>query len=227
MSKQIHICVPLYNRGEDISHLLNNLQDIHNKLDKNIVSFQVHIGDFNSTDIDLHQLIKNFNFKVNIYSIEGNFNISIALQKCFDNITQLDDLVFTLDADTVLETEETFYFIVKNVEKNKTFYCPIVSTEDNIKNFNSTFNGKIYVPNTDHGGSGAIAIYNEDLKRTNEYKNSEFLGPRGELWGWHDTYLTNKISDSGLKWIRRIETNIWLRNNNGKKDKTSKWYRTF
>jgi hypothetical protein len=232
------ICIPLYNRGKDVSRLLNNLNTLYQKLN---TSLEVIIGDFHSTDISFPDVFseihlnntnlgqKSFNIKV--LQIDGNFNIAKSLQTCADYCqttndsttatTETEPILMFVDADTVFESESVFQNLL--IQRGKTYYCPIVSTEAKPTQWDATFNGSVYVPNRDHFGTGLIAIYISDYQRSGGFKDSEFMGERGEFWGQHDTYLDCKLKNQGLVPIRPVESNVWLRCHQ-RNAATSKWF---
>lgn len=214
------MCIPLYNRGEDISKLLYNINDIYNSIDKNILNINVIIGDYNSTDIDFNEIISKISVPVKIIQIKGTFNLSKSLQICSDSVKKMDELIMHLDADTVFEGGSEFLIEICNkVIKRKTYYCPIVSTEYKPRGWKAKFNEKIYIPTSDHGGRGFIIIYNSDYKKSKGFLNSKYMSDRGEIWGGHENILRSRFKF--LKIIRCIESNIWLRNHLRTK---SRWF---
>jgi len=54
------MCIPLYNRGENITKLIFNLNDINKLLVKEKKEFNIKIviGDYNSTDVDFNDILK-------------------------------------------------------------------------------------------------------------------------------------------------------------------------
>ena len=230
-----YICIPLYNRGNDVYRLLHNLNTLYQKLNTSLL--EVIIGDFHSTDISFPDVFseihlnntktgqKSFNIKV--LQIDGNFNIAKSLQICADycgetnNGSREDINLMFVDADTVFESESVFENLL--IERGKTYYCPIVSTEAKPTQWDATFNGKVYVPDCDHLGTGLIAININDYQQSGGFKDSEFMGERGEYWGQHDTYLDYKLKSRGLKPIRPVESNVWLRSHQ-RNAEASKWF---
>lgn len=217
-NKVLHMCIPLYNRGVDVTQLLYNINDIHNKIKD--VDIKVIIGDYHSTDVDLETIKTKLQVPINIILIDGAFNLSKSLQICSDTVLNLDDLIMHLDADTVIENgPELIPEILSHVKQGVSYYCPICSTEYKMPGTSSTSNGKIFIPNHDHGGSGLIIVYNSDYKKSNGFHNTEFMNDRGEKWGSHEVVLLQRLSF--LFKYRRIESSIWLRTH--KRDNLS-WY---
>lgn len=66
-----------------------------------------------------------------------------------------------------------------------------------------------------------LLCYASDWHRINCYKDSEFLGIRGEKWGGHDTYMTMEFKKY-LYQIRDIRRDVWVRKNVRQGD----WYNT-
>jgi len=214
---KINICVPLFNRGSDITNLLQNINSIKNPN----ITLNVIIGDYHSTDVDLNQIIKDLEIKVTVIQIDGCFNLAKSLQICSDTVLDPDELIMHIDADTVFDNwSELFTRICNYVIQGQSYYCPIVSTEGRPLIWNANYNGKVYVPTHDHGGSGLILIYNSDYKKSDGFNNSEYMNERGEIWGHHETIILNRLSF--LNKIRPIESDIWLRMH--KRDKDSVWY---
>lgn len=199
----IWFCVPLWNRGDNFKKLCQNLIDVPPPF-----SFKMIVGDFHSDDVDWDDL-KSKNFPLEIIQHEGKFNIAIALQSCFDFITDPNDILITCDADIVFENTSVYDDMIK-IEKNKTFWCPVVSHEEKAVNFNSRWNGNVHVPTGDHGGTGFVVVYKEDMEECGGFKNSVFMGPRGQKWGQHDDHMTRALKKK-IEWIRPIEERIWVR----------------
>lgn len=218
----IRFCVPLWNRGYHVEQLLGNLDEIYSKLDTEKLDFSVIVTDFRSTDIDLEAKKAEVKFQLEVLYLDGKFNIARALQNCIDHIVNEDDCVFLCDADTVFDDGELLLAeIVGHVVKGLSFYCPVVATEARPGAWAANFDGKIYVPLSDHGGSGMIVTYKSDMTKVNGFIGSEFLGNRGEKWGHHDAYLRSKLQNH-LKIVRPIESRIWLRAHGRSKD--NQWY---
>jgi hypothetical protein len=214
---KINICVPLFNRGSDITNLVQNINSI--KIPN--ITLNVIIGDYHSTDVDLNQIIKDLEIKVTVIQIDGRFNLAKSLQICSDTVLDPDELIMHIDADTVFDNgSELFTRISNYVIQGQSYYCPIVSTEGRPKKWSSQYNGKVYVPTEDHCGSGLILIYNSDYKNSGGFNNSEYMNERGEIWGHHERILLSRLSF--LNKIRHIESDIWLRMH--KRDKDSVWY---
>ena len=214
---KINICIPLFNRGSDITKLLQNINSVKTP----DIILNVIIGDYHSTDVDLNQIIKDLEIKVTIIQIYGCFNLAKALQICSDTVLDPDELIMHIDADTVFDNgSELFKRICNYVIQGQSYYCPIVSTEGKPLKWNANYNGKVYVPTNDHHGSGLILIYNSDYKKSGGFNNSEYMNERGEIWGHHEIIILNRLSF--LNKIRLIESDIWLRIHN--RDKDSVWY---
>jgi len=217
----INICIPLYNRGNDITKLIHNINDISKIIDKINIILKVHIGDYHSTDVDLYELVKQVQINTNIIQIDGKFNLAKSLQLCSDTVTDPNELIMHIDADTVLENGlELFKSICNQVIQGKTFYCPIVSTEGNPSGWPRKYNGKVYVPTRDHFGKGLIVIYNSDYKKSNGFIGSEFMKQRGEIWGSHEIVLEKRLKFLNI--IRPITSDIWLRDH--KRNHNTTWY---
>ena len=216
---KISISVGLWNRGRDLSLLLDNLRQINDS------DLEVLICDFNSTDINFDEHIYDLDCKV--IQCDGNFNLSKGLEMGVDNST--GDIVMLLDADAVLDDYNIFENIRNTVKEGETFYCPIVSTQDKPKRWGSvevinSKGNKVWKPTGDPRGSGMIAVYKSDYKSINGLKDSIYYNTaRGEFWGGHDGYLYEKLKKN-LKVLRPIEENIWLRAND--RSKEHKWYKT-
>jgi len=208
-------CVPLYNRCDDITKLLNNLLDTCTTF-----SIKIVIADFTSTDINFEHV----KYPIVVINVPGVFNIAKALQTCTDYCHAhglANDILVLLDADTVFnELQKTLTYISNVVVRGKSYYCPIVSTEAKPNVWSATFNGEVYVPNEEHFGTGFIAIHNGDYEMAGGFKDSVFLTERGESWGYHDTYLTQKLGF--LRQIRPVESEVWLRSH--KRDANTKWF---
>jgi glycosyltransferase involved in cell wall biosynthesis len=210
--KILHICIPLWNRGPDIEKLLANLEEIHQKIDKSKLKFEVHITDFHSTDIDLNIKQKEVSYPLHVYNLNGQFNIGIALQNCFNQVSNPDHLVMICDADTVFENgEHNLLRVINDVKQGINFYCPVVSFEDKPRGSRVEFKGGRYTPQEDTGGRGFMILYNSDLQRSGTFGNSPYLSERGKKWGGHDSYLAERLSNLRLHCIRPIEEWIWLR----------------
>ena len=225
-TKIFHFCVPLWNRGNDISMLLENLNKIYSELDRTKITFTVTISDFHSDDIDLEQKKKEIDFPLRILYLDGRFNIALSLQNSIDSITKEsindNDIILLCDADAVFDDGVNLLKeISEQVIQGKTYYCPIVSTEAK-PTWRCNFNGKIYVPVEDHWGCGTVATYVSDIKRTGGYHGSDFLGTRGEEWGGHDSLITSKLKGF-LVPVRNIESRIWVRSH--VRPTTNYWYR--
>jgi len=214
---KINICVPLYNRGSDITKLLQNLNSV--KIPNIILN--VIIGDYHSTDVNLNEIISELEIKTTVIQIEGRFNLAKALQICSETVLDPDELIMLMDADTVFDNEsELFKRICDYVIQGETFYCPIVSTEGLPKKWGCYWNGKVHVPTEDHYGEGVMLMYNSDYKKAGGFNNSEYMHERGEIWGGHESILINRLYF--LRKIRPIESDIWLRLH--KRDKDTVWY---
>jgi hypothetical protein len=161
-----------------------------------------------------------------VLDLDGNFNIAKALQACADSVSDVNintSILMFVDADTVFENgSQLFTEIVCGIEKGKTYYCPIVSTEAKPTQWQSTFDGSVYIPDQDHLGTGLIAIHNIDYKACGGFHNSEFMNDRGEHWGQHDTFIDQKLQLCGLKPVRPVESRIWLRHHQRNTD--TKWF---
>ena len=214
---KINICIPLYNRGSDITKLLHNLNSV--KVPDIILN--VIIGDYHSTDVNLNEIISEIELKTTVIKIEGRFNLAKALQICSETVLDPDELIMTMDADTVFDNEsKVFTRICNYVIQGQSYYCPIVSTEGLPKKWGSQYNGKVYVPTEDHFGEGVMLMYNSDYKKAGGFNNSEYMHERGEIWGGHESVLINRLHF--LRKIRYIESDIWLRLH--KRNKDTRWY---
>jgi hypothetical protein len=224
--ERLNICIPLYNRGEDVLKLLFNIKDIweKNKVFERPFEIKVIIGDFYSTDINFQEIKKCFPYELVIINLDGNFNISKSIQACTDSVTNPNDILMIIDADTVFEDGlNTFKHIINNVKQSESYYCPIVSTEAIPNKWPYTFNGKVYVPVSDHGGTGFVCVYNSDWIKSGGFNGSNYLLERGEFWGAHDDYMNVVLVKVALLKINReIVSNIWLRYH--KRDVNKKWF---
>ncbi len=216
-TKNLHFVVPLFNRGSDLTKLIDNLRDTH---------CHIWIGDFSSTDVDWPTIITpGGNACVWKVSLPGNFNIAKAYCEVAKKIKHFENAILVfIDADTVFDNpQETCLDILRNVKRGETYYCPNVSTQSKPTKWKSEFNGSVYVPTEDPRGFGLCAVFRPDFALSGEYFGTEFLEERGEYWGQHDTYLMKQLETvTKLKPIRPTLSNVWLRTNN--RDKTNKWY---
>ncbi len=216
------ICVPLWNRGYDMIKLLENLDILYKKLDKNIdFNFGISIGDFYSTDINFENEIKKYDYKICIDKYKHPFNIVIGIMNAVFNVDKKTDIIMVTDADTVFYENIDLYKMCKSIEKGKTFYVPICSAEAKTRLWETKYDEKknIYIPLIDHGGSGLVLVYLDDWKTINVFNNSDYLGKRGEIWGGHDDEMSKYLSTK-LYRIRDINDEIWSRPNNRK----GEWY---
>lgn len=218
--KLVNICIPLYNRGYNVTKLLHNINDIYNNVDKKI-DVKVIIGDFHSTDIDFESIIPLLDVPVHIIQLEGTFNMVKSLQTCSDYVSDPDEIIMHSDADVVFENgSETIFNMCELVKKGETYSSPICGTEQMPFRWSYTFNGSFYVPTEDHHGGGILIIYNEDYKRLNGYTNDPYMGERGEIWGQHENILKSRLSS--LVRIRKINPYIWSRCH--ERDGNIKWF---
>ena len=213
----ITLCIPLYNRGKDFKLLLENVNDMYDYFKKNDIILSINVGDFNSTDIDLNNEIKKYKFKTNIYSLDGMFNICKSLQCCADNITDLNTILLFTDADVCI-TENSYnkiiYYIENILKKNINFIDTMTAIENG--------NNEIIPTLKEHNGGGILFIYNDDFKRTNGFKDSDFIKERGNYWGGHDAYYQSLFINFGLIMYRPITNTIYLRYHSRNKDNI--WY---
>jgi hypothetical protein len=215
----LNICIPLWNRGFDIKKLFENLDIINKKLDQTIITFEVYIGDFKSTDINLELEKSLYSFKINTVYIEGPFNISIGIIKAVELVKS--GLLLITDADTVFDNDINLYALCNDITEGKTFFTPICSTESKPLLWSYLYDSikQIYVPTVDHGGAGCVLCYLSDWKNANVFIGSDYLLERGQYWGGHDDKMSNDLRVN-LSRIRYISDNIWTRPN----IRTGKWY---
>jgi hypothetical protein len=214
---KVEICIPVFNRGNDVKLLLKNIEHMNKHFkDKNVI-FTLRIGDFNSTDIDLNVEIKKYQYDIHVFHLNGEFNICQALQACTDSVADPNKILCIIDADTCF-TEKSYdqlEFHIKNVlEKNNSFIDSMTANEDSRKRIIPTVK--------DHHGGGILLIYNDDFKKSNGFKDSPYMDERGTYRGGHDTYYETMLINYGLKMFRPINNNIFLRFHS--RSKTNKWY---
>lgn len=206
----INFIIPLKNRGKFIRLLLHNIQAIvTNTNEKHI---KVWIGDFGSTDIDLAEFIKEFNFPIEIVLFRGLFRIALALQETADHIKNPDELLYFCDGDSVFPNEICDR-IRSNTIKNKQFYVPMVSKQ--------AMNGKVISsePPHGHGGTGNVGVYVDDFQKSGGwaigYLRQEGPGSQNPMsrvqWGKHDTHIYHQLFGLGLTPIRPRELDQWIR----------------
>jgi hypothetical protein len=74
------VCVPLFNRHDDVTKLLHNLLGTSVST---LFTIKIVIADFNSTDIDFDKVLSQYTSGlVTIIKMAGTFNIAKALQAC-------------------------------------------------------------------------------------------------------------------------------------------------
>jgi hypothetical protein len=222
----IHMIVPLYNRGDDFVKLLENLKYVFCK---------IWVCDFGSTDIDITKE-DSFPRKFNVISLKETFNWAKGIETVVrsQELAQCENaIIVMLDADTVFDDPiKTLAEIKAQVIRNKTFYAPNVATEGRPnpnKNpiWKTEFNGRHWVPldtipMRERRGFGFCAVYRSDYVLSGGFQGSDFMGERGEYWGQADTFIMQKLQMSQLTPIRPILSNVWLRLNN--RDRKEHWY---
>lgn len=217
----LNFCVPLWNRAENIKQLLDNLQTQVN--DSNEKNFKLWIADFNSTDVVLDELIKQYKMPIEIVKIDGPFIIAKGLQIAAEKLP-LGEIVYFIDADAVFP--KCIFQRVRNcVTLGKQFYCPMIAFEQE--------NGKIIFPKggRDHGGKGHIGVFVNDFIKCRGWRDNEHLtetpipgpGPmERQKWGGHDGHLYNKLRWDHLNCCRPHEMDQWSRHHNRA---TNPWYK--
>lgn len=213
----IRVVVPLYERGDDVTKLLMNLEGL---------PLTVIIVDHHSLDIDFPSLLPTLQLKVNVIQNSGPLNLAKALQTACASIQDSRAIVVLADADTVFDNaEETFRWIYQTLQAGGCYLCPNVSTQAKPGkglHYASEFNGHVWVPTTDPHGAGFIACTISQFRKCGGYLGSEFMEERGQRWGQADSYLMARLDNIGLKRIRPTLTDVWLRENN--RDPTDPWY---
>jgi glycosyltransferase involved in cell wall biosynthesis len=218
----ITICIPLWNRGDDIKKLLSNLEILHHKLDKNVVNFNLIIADFCSTDVDLALETSKCTFPVRIKSIDDVFNIAVGITSAVNDA--MTELVLITDADTVFDENIDLHRLCGRITEGQTFLAPICSTEAEPNGlWGSIYNSSkhIHVPTNDHGGSGFVLCYLSDWKRSRVFIDSGYLEERGRYWGGHDDVMSRDLGRC-LSRVRYITDEIWTRPN----IRVGAWYST-
>lgn len=189
----IHICIPLYNRGKHIAHMLASLE-AHRKQFPDEPAFCVKISDHHSTDINLDELAKSLPFDVQIFQSDPPFSMC-CLNKAIDAVPFTDTFIL-LDADIIIPVSRWLLRWNQHVVKEQSYYCPYLSTE----NPDGTTDLAIH----DNLGRGNLMMYKSDWQRlVGEIPN--FLG---NTWmSQHDTciYLTIRKNDGTFKEIRFAE----------------------
>jgi len=207
----ITVCVPLYNRGADITRLLRNLNGQPNVC--------VTIADYHSDDINLDELISTMDLKIHVVRCNGVFNIANATQSAIEESEE--SVILIVDADTIFShVIETFDEIRKQVIKGETYYCPNVGTYAKPTKWRAEWNGNCWVPTYDPRGFGILAVHKSDYMQSGGFINSEYTKSKGEFWGGHDGFLMEKLHF--LKKIRPTLGDVWLGENN--RDSKQKWY---
>lgn len=207
---KINFCVPLWNRARHITELLENIQTI--AAEKKETNFKVWIADFKSTDIDLRQHVKKYQFPVEIVLIDPPFIIAKGLQIATEKMP-MDEIVYFVDADAHLP-DAIFNRLRVYVIKGKQFYCPMVSYEQQ--------NGKLVLPpkGKDHGGKGHIGVFTNDFRLCNGWRDNEHYteipiagpGPMDrQKWGGHDGHLYNKLRWDQLNVYRPRESDQYVK----------------
>ena len=177
----IVVCVPLYNRGADITYLLGRIKEI---LDGNPADVSVNIGDYSSTDVDLEHLKEKFDYKINIIDIEGKFSRAGGLHYSSMRAVERSDpdtIIFHCDADMHLP-DDIFTKIKQHTKNGETFYVPIYGFE--------CVDGEVEF--YEHGGKGNLSLYSGDYRR--------FVagGGYGDMvfkttWGEEDHYIYENL----------------------------------
>ena len=219
---QVNFIVPLWNRGNDLLMLLENLKGVDCK---------ILVIDHNSTDIvnyfhpekptwnDIKKEYKN----VMMHTNPNLFNWAQAIQLGVNQIINTSSIVVLTDADTVFDNPKQFIKDIRAaVQEGKTYFCPNVGTEAKPTKWQAKFNGRCWVPTEDPRGAGLIACYKSDFQRSGGFCNTEFMGARGQEWGGADVKLMERLDWIGLTKIRPTLSNVWLRKND--RDSKNKWY---
>ena len=210
-SDKIHFVIPLKNRGKHVSHLLTNIQKVVDETKE--TNIKVWIGDFHSTDIDLVEFVKQFTYSIEIVWFDGIFIIGKALQGTAEKITNPNDIIYFLDADTVVPNticQRIREFTIKNEQ----VYIPMVSRQLRNKKIQHPY------PPHGHGGKGNVGVYNEDFIKSggwaigfhHQNKNKGGDPMRRRQWGMHDDHIWHLLEyGMGLKVWRPREKDQWIR----------------
>lgn len=211
MNTIVNIIVPLWNRGEHIKLLLENLKVAVNATNEKQI--KLWISDFHSSDIDLPEYIKQYTsvFPIEIVLLPGPFIIGKALQIAAEKIPGANGLIYFTDADIVLPNE-IFNRIRNSVIRGKTFYAPVVSRENE---------HGVVEESVNQGGKGCIGVHILDFLKSKgwRYPNHVGCGVEGKgspmtrtAWGKHDTHIYQVLKVlQRLKPVRLSETDQWVR----------------
>jgi len=216
INNTVNVIVPLWNRGEHIKLLLTNIRDIVHKTNEKAI--KVWISDFHSSDINLPDLVKDYQFPIEIVLIDRPFIIGKALQLAAERVGDVDELLYFCDADIVLPTG-IFARLRKLVVPRKTFYVPLVSVE--------TPHGQI-LENTKLNSKGCVGVHVKDFVESKgwryreHYNNRRLKGLPGPMertsWGGHDRHIFEVLRVvQKLTPIRPIEKDQWIRYHTHKK----------
>jgi glycosyltransferase involved in cell wall biosynthesis len=206
---KINVIVPLWNRGFHIKPLMANIEDIVNKTNEN--QLKLWISDFKSTDINLNVEIAKYTYPIEIVLLDPPFIIGKGLQIAAEKIpSDANELIYFCDADSVFPLD-IFARIRMSVQKNKTFYAPLVSRENKDGVVENSIN---------KGGKGNIGIHVADFVRSRGWRYPkhmncipESVGPMERTaWGKHDTHIYEVFKKViRLTPVRHVESDQWVR----------------
>lgn len=207
LEQAIHLCVPLWNRSQNLKQLIE-LLDLHNQAQPNII---VHIADFGSTDCNVEAELQQSTLNYQLMLLKPPFSKSLALENLLNSpkIPNSARILFC-DVDMAMPFD-VYRRIRQTVFQNQSYYCPLVSFEN--------AQGQSYGIEEDHGGHGFLAIYKSDIMAAGGFSHG--LYRYKTTWGGEETDFARRISQKLIK-VRRLEPEIIARYHPRPKD--SKWY---
>ncbi|MCB0417617.1 MAG: hypothetical protein H6617_11655 [Bdellovibrionaceae bacterium] len=197
---RVSICVPLFNRGTMLRHLVENLKRIEH-WEKNV---QLLIADYGSTDVEsIETLVRSqLSIPFTLLPLHGTFSKVDALQKMIEHESVMEnEIVFICDVDLFLP-DNIFSSIRRFTQLGAAFFSPVLSFQRQ--------DGTIQYPWYDHRGTGFLCFYKSDFLALGGFRDSGF--EHKTTWGGEDDYLYFSFRDKlGLRPVRHLHPEIFSR----------------